>query len=233
MRFLSQCIAAVGFSLAALTAFASPDKPEAGKDYVVLDQPQPTEAAAGKVEVIEFFGYFCPHCNAFEPKLSDWVKKQGDKIVFKRIPVVFGETLVPQQKLYYALDAMGKAEEMQKKVFRAIHVDRQQLMSDDQIMDFIGKQGIDKAKFAELYASFAVQTKVNRVPQLQQLYKINSVPTIIIAGRYQTSPSMIGASLGNQPEAVLQEGELKVMDALVAQAAAPAPVKKAEAKKKK
>lgn len=218
MRFLSRCIAAAGLSLVALTASASPDNPQAGKDYRVLDQAQPTEATAGKVEVIEFFGYFCPHCNAFEPKLADWVKKQGDKIVFKRVPLAFRDTMIPQQKLYYALEAMGKADDMQKKVFRAIHVERQPLDTEEQVMEFVAKQGIDKAKFAELYASFAVQTKVNRVPQLQQLYKINSVPTIAVAGRYLTSPSMVAESIGNQPEPALHDGALKIMDALVVKA---------------
>lgn len=238
MRFLTRFIAAASLTLVAATAGATPDNPQAGTDYRVLDKPQQTESG-NKVEVTEFFGYFCPHCNAFEPKLEDWVKKQGNNIVFKRVPVIFRDFMVPQQKLYFALDAMGKADEMQKKVFRAIHADHQQLDTEAQIMEFIGKQpGIDKQKFADLYNSFGVQTKVNRVPALQQAYQIDGVPTLAVNGRYVTSPSIVAAGMGNVSEAALQDAALKVMDFLVAKAAkehpgAAAPAKATEPAAKK
>ncbi|MBS0308473.1 MAG: thiol:disulfide interchange protein DsbA/DsbL [Proteobacteria bacterium] len=219
MRLLARLLTAFSLAFAVTGALATPDNPQPGKDYLVLDQPQSTDAGK-KVEVTEFFGYFCPHCNVFEPKLEAWVKKQGDHIVFKRIPVIFNDAMVPQQKLYFALEAMGKADEMQRKVFRYMHVDRQPLNTEEQITDFVGKNGIDKKKFAEVYNSFAVQTKVNRVPQLQQAYQLNGVPTIAIAGRYLTSPSIVAESLGGrQPEGLLQDGALKVMDMLVTKAA--------------
>ncbi|MBI1892114.1 MAG: thiol:disulfide interchange protein DsbA/DsbL [Burkholderiales bacterium] len=238
MRFLTKLFAAATFCLMAATAGASPANPENGKDYRTLDKAQTTESG-NKVEVIEFFWYSCPHCNFFEPALSEWVKKQGDKIVFKRVPVLFRESMEPQQRLYYALEAMGKAEEMQKKIFRAIHVDRAQLDTKEQIADFIAKQGIDKQKFLDLYNSFGVQTKVNRVPALQQDYRIEGVPTIAIAGRYVTSPSIISTGNGNQAEATLHESTVKVMDYLVAKAAkesgaaAQKPAASADVKKKK
>jgi thiol:disulfide interchange protein DsbA len=218
MRFLSRILSAISLCLLATTAGASPDNPQNGKDYRVLEQAQPTEAGK-KVEVTEFFGYFCPHCNAFEPKLEAWVKKNEGKIAFKRVPVLFRETLVPQAQLYYALEAMGKSEEMQSKVFHAIHVDHQQLDSEAQIADFVAKHGIDKQKFLSLYNSFGVQTKVKRVPQLQQAYKIDGVPTIAIGGRYVTSPSIVSEGAGGMTEEASQDAVLKVMDYLVAKSA--------------
>jgi thiol:disulfide interchange protein DsbA len=115
-----------------------------------------------KVEVTEFFWYSCPHCNALEPSLEAWVKKQGDKITFRRVPVMFRESFIPQQKLYYTLEAMGLVDSMHAKVFRAIHIEHQQLDTDKQIADFIAKQGVDAKKFADVYNSFGVQTKVQR-----------------------------------------------------------------------
>jgi thiol:disulfide interchange protein DsbA len=98
--------------------------PKAGTDYAVLDKRVPVDAPAGKVEVIEFFWYNCPHCNAFEPTLEAWIKKLPPHVAFKRVPVAFQASFQPQQKLYYALEAMGKVDEYQLKVFNAIHQQR-------------------------------------------------------------------------------------------------------------
>ena len=218
MRFLKQVLAALSLGLLAFTAGATPANPQLGADFRVLNKPQLTDAGK-KIEVIEFFWYSCPHCHAFEPDLEAWLKKQGDNIVFKRVPVAFRDSMVPEQKLYYALEAMGKAEEMQKKIFNAIHVQRQSLNTDAAIADYISKQGIDRQKFLELYNSFGVQSKVRRVAQLQQAYQVDGVPLVVIDGRYQTSPSIVAESMGNVPEQALHKGTLQVMDWLVAQTA--------------
>lgn len=225
MRFLSRLFMAVSFSLLAAGAGATPDNPQNGKDYRTIDKPQQTDAG-GKVEVTEFFWYSCPHCNSFEPALAEWVKKQGDKIVFKRVPVAFRESFVPQQRLYYALEGMGKSEELQKKIFRAIHAERRQLDTEAQIVEFIAKEGIDKQKFMDLYNSFGVQAKVKRAQQMQQSYGIDGVPIVAIDGRYLTSPSMVSEVIGRQPEPALHDATLKVMDWLVAHSAKPAAARK-------
>jgi thiol:disulfide interchange protein DsbA len=217
MRIHHKVIAALSFCLVAITAGASPSNPVDGKDYRTLPQAQPTDSGK-KVEVTEFFWYSCPHCNAFEPDLEAWVKKQGDKINFKRVPVIFRPEMMPEQRMYYALEAMGKAEQMQKTIFYAIHVEHQRLDNPTAIADFMAKQGIDKQKFVSLYNSFSVETKVKRAAQLQEAYKIDGVPTVAIDGRFLTSPGIVGSSMGNQPESVLHAAALQVMDWLVAHA---------------
>lgn len=217
MRLFQQLLVAVSLGFLAVTAGASPSNPVNGTDYRTLEQAQPTEAGK-RVEVTEFFWYSCPHCHAFEAPLMEWVKKQGDAIVFKRVPVAFRDSFVPEQKLYYTLEAMGKVDELHKKVFDAIHVNRQMLNTDAAIADFIEKQGVDRNKFAELYNSFSVQSKVRRAIQLQNAYRIDGVPIVAIGGRYLTAPSMMGASLGRQPEATLTSAALQVMNWLVVKA---------------
>jgi len=217
MRFLHYSVVAMMLGLASVAAQASPDNPQSGVDYRTLDKPQPSESAK-KIEVIEFFWYACPHCNALEPLLADWVKKQGDNILFKRIPVAFRDSFIPQQKLYYTLEAMGKSEDMQRKIFHAIHNEHQTLDNEAAITDFIVKQGIDKQKFMDLYNSFGIQAKVRRAAQLQEAYKVDGVPLLAIDNRFETSPSIVGAGLGNQPEAVLHNATLQVANWLIARA---------------
>ncbi len=224
MRIFSKFLLAAGFSLLAAGAGATPENPQNGKDYLTLQQAQQTEAA-GKVEVLEFFWYSCRYCNSLETPLAQWVKKQGDKIAFKRVPVGFGEEFVPQQRLYYSLEAMGKADEFQQKVFHAIHGERRRLDTEAQIVDFVVKQGIDKQKFLDLYNSFGVSTKVRRATQLQQAYNIRSVPVLAVGGRYVTSPAIVSEANGSMPDPALYAATLKVMDWLVAKSA-PAVVTK-------
>lgn len=225
MDFVQKVLAAAGlglsFSLLATDALASPANPVAGTEYQVLTSPQPTNSAIGKkVEVTEFFWYSCPHCSAMEPSLEAWVAKQGDKISFQRVPISSDPRMLPQQKLFYALEALGKIPEMQEKVFNAIHVQRQRLDNDASIADFIAKQGIDKVKFLDLYNSFAVQTKATRATQLQNAYKVDGVPTLVVDGRYVTSPAIVQASPGaGDTEAALFKSTMQVMDGLVAKAA--------------
>ena len=215
MRIIQKTLAAISLSLIAAVSIASPASPENGKDYRTLDKAQQTEASK-KIEVIEFFSYACPHCSAFEPALAEWVKKQGDNIEFKRVPVGFRPQWVPLQHLYYALEAMGKAEELNRKIFHAIHVERKILDNEAAVADLVAKLGIDKKKFLDTYNSFSVKSKVTRTASLLEAYKVDGVPMIAIDGRYETAPSIVSASIGNQPEHVLGAATLQVMDALIA-----------------
>jgi thiol:disulfide interchange protein DsbA len=161
-----------------------------GEDYLTLDKPAPTESPAGKVEVVEFFWYSCPHCNAFEPQLEAWIKQAPKDVSVRRVPVSFRPDFEPQQRLYYVLEAMGKVEELHKKVFYAIHMDKQALNTPELVAAWAEKQGLNKAKFVEMYNSFSITTKARKATQLQDLYKVDGVPALGVAGRYYTSGSL-------------------------------------------
>ncbi len=218
MRFFKHALAALSLGLVALGAGASPANPQSGVEYRTLDKPQQTDSGK-KVEVTEFFWYSCPHCNALEPALVDWVKKQGDKIVFKRVPIAFRDSFVPEQKLYYTLETLGRLNDLHPKVFQSVHEQKRPLNSEASITTWAVAQGLDKQKFLDVFNSFGVQSKVGRAKQLQVAYQVDGVPLIAIDGRYLTSPSIVGNSMRNQPEEALQAGTLQVMDWLVAKAA--------------
>ena len=165
-------------------------KPEAGEDYLELDKRVPVEAPAGKIEVIEFFWYSCPHCNAFEPALDAWVKRAPKDVSVKRVPVAFRADFGPQQRLYYALEAMGLVEKLHAKVFYAIHAERLSLDRAEAIIDWVAKQGVDKVKFLEQYNAFSMSTKLSRAVQLQNAYKVEGVPALGVAGRFYTDGTL-------------------------------------------
>ena len=166
--------------------------PAEGKDYLLLSKPAPTEAPAGQIEVVEFFWYSCPHCNEFEPQLEAWAAKAPKDVSLRRVPVSFRPDFEPQQRLYYVLEALGKVASLHKKVFYAIHVEKQTLNTADLVSAWAQKQGIDKAKFTELYNSFPVNMKTRKATQLQEAFMVDGVPALGVDGRYYTSGSLAG-----------------------------------------
>ena len=192
-EFSLTAVSAVASTTLALPAFAQA-APKEGKDYVKLGKPVASDAPAGKVDVIEFFWYNCSHCNEFEPTFANWVKTAPKNASVRRVPVAFNASFAPQQKLFYALEGMGKLDELHARVFRAIHVERQNLAKEDAIFAWMGKQpGVDMAKFKEMYNSFTVSNQVRRASQLQEAYGVEGVPSMGVAGRYYTDGTMAGS----------------------------------------
>lgn len=216
MHAFQKLIVSLGLGLLALGSSASPTNPQNKVDYRTLDKPQQT-APGKQIEVTEFFSYACDHCNAFDPALTAWAKKQGQKIAFKRVPVGFRDFMVPQQKLFYALEALGKLDDLHHKVFDAIHVQKQQLNTDNAVIAFAVGNGLDRQKFVDAYQSFGVQSRVARATQMQQAYQIDSVPMMAVDGRYLTSPGILSESMGRRPVPVLHEAAFQVMEWLVEQ----------------
>jgi thiol:disulfide interchange protein DsbA len=164
-----------------------------GKDYLKLRNEVTTDVPAGKVEVLEFFGYWCPHCAHFEPTFEAWVRRAPSYMVVRRVPVAFQPSAEPLQRLYYVLEGMGKLDELHGKVFIAIHNERQHLATMDEIANWVAKQGVDRAKFVEFYNSFSVVGKVKRAKQLLEGYAPDGVPSLGVAGKYYTSGTEAGS----------------------------------------
>lgn len=203
-REFSLSAAAVAAGAVTLPAWAEPRE---GKDYRKLAKPAPVEAPAGKVEVVEFFGYFCPHCNTFEPTLNAWAKTAPKDIVLHRVPVNFNAKTVPMQKLYYTLEGMGKLEPLHAQAFRYIHVERKPLQEDEQVFAWAKGQGLDLPKFKEMYNSFGVANQIRKATQLQQAYDVEGVPSMGVAGRYYVDGTMAGS----------MENVLRIVEQLAAQ----------------
>ena len=187
---LSVAALSLAISFSGLSNAQSP-KIEEGFDYRILPVAQPVESK-GKVEVIEFFWYGCPHCYDFEPELSAWIKRQPKDVTFRRVPVAFRDDFMPHSQLFYALEAMGKGEAMNEKVMYAMHKENKRLMTENEIADWVASQGIDRNTFLATYRSFAVVAKARAARQMADAYRIDGVPTIVMQGRYVTSPSIAG-----------------------------------------
>jgi len=200
---------------AAPVAQAQARAPVEGVNYVRLEQPVPS-TLPGRIEVIEFFWYECPHCNAFEPALEAWSKRLPADVVLRRVPVWFQEVpFSAQQKLYYAVESLGLVPTLHRRIFYAIHNDHIRLRTPEDISAFMLKNGVDPLKFMPTYESFAIQTKSQQARQLAAAYKIDAVPAMGVQGRFYTNGSLANASGGANTPAGSNERMLDVVDALI------------------
>ncbi|SHK12478.1 thiol:disulfide interchange protein DsbA [Paraburkholderia terricola] len=197
----------LSLGLIAAAAHAAPATPVSGKDYTVLSTAQPTDVPAGKIEVIEFFWYGCPHCNEFGPYLDGWVKKQGPDVVFKRVPVAFRDDFIPHSKMFHALEALGLSEKLTPTIFKEIHVNKNYLLTPEDQAKFLAKNGVDPKKYMEAYNSFSTQSALQKDKKMLESYKIEGVPTLAVQGKYETGPAATNSLTGT----------LDVLDYLVQQ----------------
>lgn len=196
----------MGMGLATLGDAWAQGAPTEGREFTRVDPPVPVSPEAGKrVDVVEFFSYACPHCNALEPTLEPWARALPADVYFHRIPVPFLFNHDYFQRLYYALEAMNSVDAVQQKVFNAVHLEHLRLEKPDEIFALMARNGIDAAKFKAVFDSFSVQAKARQATQLVAAWKVDSVPMVGVQGRFLTSP----AQAGGGPQT------LRVVDALV------------------
>ncbi|MEW6314203.1 MAG: thiol:disulfide interchange protein DsbA/DsbL [Pseudomonadota bacterium] len=182
-------------------------EPVAGVDYRVISPAQPT-LPGKEIEVIEFFWYGCPHCYELQPAMNAWLKKLPKDVKFRNVPAIFRDSWTPNARAFYALEAMGEGSRLHDKIFDAIHVDKIDLNSDQSLFSWLAKQGVDEKKFRDTYASFAVQSKVERSKQMSRSYQLQGTPSVVVDGKYLTAPSMTGS----------YERFTQVLDQLIAKA---------------
>ena len=170
--------------------------PVAGLDYEVLQPPQPTEPA-GKVEVIEFFWYRCPHCYHLEPMLGDWLKQLPKDTVFRRVPVIFNDDWATDARIFYTLEAIGQLERLHRPLFDAIDAEGARSMSarnySKWVSDWLARQGIDRAAYQKAYESAAIQEKAAKARAMTKAYRVEGTPAFAVQGRY-----IVGAGIGDQ-----------------------------------
>ncbi len=197
------------------SAEATPANPKNGSEFFTLPSPRPVQADGKKVEVIEFFMYHCPACNAVEPEVTAWVKAHKDTVSFRRIHVPHTGPNDPEAHLFLALEAMGNEDELHERVMRTWHVDRKRLKSDEDNIEWAVKNGLNRDKFLGYYNSFSVTTKLKSLPRVIESYRVDGTPTFIVDGRFLTTPTIVDASNSGIPQQQLGEATLQVVDALV------------------
>lgn len=162
----------------------------AGTDYMVLTPAQPTSSSANVVEVTEVFMLTCPHCFNFEPFIKGWLARKPVGVNFVRIPAQFNKAAELHAAAYYTAEALGVTEQVHLPLFNAFHVKRNPLSSQAALKEIFVDNGVDGDDFDNTFSSFEVDSNTRQARNLSQRYKIQSVPTLVINGKFVTSGSM-------------------------------------------
>jgi protein dithiol oxidoreductase (disulfide-forming) len=181
----------------------------AGKDFQVISPAQPTPA--GKIEVIEFFSYACPHCGSLQPSLAAWLKRKPANVEFRRVPAVFQDSWLPYAQLYYTLEAMGLVDKLHHDVFAAIHNQKARLQDSKVLFDWVASKGVDRQKFIDTYNSFSVKSLTQRAVETTRRYSVPFTPALVVDGRFLTGPSMTSPG-----SSVDYDRFFKVLDQMIA-----------------
>jgi thiol:disulfide interchange protein DsbA len=179
-----------------------------GVEYTRV-KPQPVETG-GKIEVREFFWYGCPHCYSLEPFLEKWLKTLPKNAQFVRTPAVFNERWAVHARAYYSFEALGSTAKMHPALFYAINVEKRPLNDADSLAAFVAEKGGNRQAFLDAYNSFGMQANLGRATQSAQAYNLESVPTLIVDGKFMTNANIAGG----------YDKVPKVLDFLIKKAAA-------------
>ncbi|MES9994251.1 MAG: thiol:disulfide interchange protein DsbA/DsbL [Candidatus Thiodiazotropha sp.] len=165
---------------------------EWGEGWDPIDPPVATTAADGKVEVIEFFWYGCPHCYQMEPQLETWLENKPENVSFLRVPAPLNNKWTIHAQFYYAAEILGLTDKLHIPLFEALHDKKRRLYDKESLIEFAVEQGVERQKFVDALNSFGVYVKVQNARKLGQRYQLDGVPAIGINGKYKTSGSLAG-----------------------------------------
>jgi protein dithiol oxidoreductase (disulfide-forming) len=197
-----------------VTGIASAHDLVEGRDYRLIQPVQQTDSP-GKIEVLEFFSYACPHCAQLNPLVQQWSAKQPAGVVFKQVPVQFARaSWTKLAQLHYALDAVGELSRLEDAVFIALHKEGENLSVPAALNEWLVKKNVNIQKFNDAYNSFGVASQVKRADQMTAAYKIDGVPNLTINGIYAVNNELP------------HEQQLKIADALIAKLRASGKTKK-------
>lgn len=208
MRWLSKLVVVFGL-MAAGTASAALQQ---GKDYKLMDRPQPV-SQPGKLEVIEFFWYACPHCNSINPAVEAWAGKLPKDVNFRRVHINWEDpSKQGHVKLFLTLQAMGLDTKLQPAVFKAIFQDKLELRKEDVLYAWLKTQQVDVEKFKAIYNGFSMGVMQSNLAKMTRDYGVDGVPRFVVNGRYIALPANASeeSSVLQTVDALLAAGRAKV-----------------------
>ncbi len=162
-----------------------------GIDYRVIEN---SEISKGKFDnqVIEFFGYFCPHCKNFSPSLKKWEKSLSETVSFTQLHVPFRD--INHQRLFFTLREINAEDKLHLKIFDAVQVQRLPLSDYLNILSWVENHGVNEEIFEKAWNSKNVRENMSLATKLMKDFKVDGVPLLVVNGKYLTSPSMVGGS---------------------------------------
>jgi thiol:disulfide interchange protein DsbA len=177
-----RALALLALAWAAAIAHAQDTRVRQNIEYLVI-APQPV-ATGDRIEVIDFFWYGCPACNAFQPDLEAWIRRKPPDVALRRIPAIFRDSWAPYVRIYYTLERLGEVGRLHLKVYDSYHIDALNMSRPDVMVEWAVRNGIDRKRWLDAYSSPEVDTQIERARALTAAYAIPGTPSLVVDGRY-------------------------------------------------
>lgn len=175
------------FLLAGTGTIAAQEQP-----YQLVQPPQPTQVQPGRIEVLEFFWYGCPHCFAMEPHVEKWLQSKAGDVEFIRVPGVLNKVWMAHARAYYTAQKLGVLDRIHRPLFDAMHREKRKIFSDEELRAFFEEKGVNADEFTRIFTSHEVEIRVKQAYVLAQNYRLTGVPAFIVNGKYATSGQLAG-----------------------------------------
>ncbi|MFC3874778.1 thiol:disulfide interchange protein DsbA/DsbL [Neisseria musculi] len=172
--------AAAAFGLAAHAHAATE-----GTDYTVLPKPIP-QLQADKIEVLEFFGYFCVHCHHLDPVLLKHAKTFPADTYLRTEHVVWQPEMLGLARVAAAVNSSELKYQANPEVFKAVYEQKINLADTATFKQWAAAQkSFDGNKLIAAYDSFGNPAQAKKMEELTNTYQISGTPTVIVGGKYQ------------------------------------------------
>lgn len=163
---------------------------QAGIHYEMITPAWDTQS--DEVVVYEFFGYLCPHCNTFQPYIETMESNLPENAKLVRIPMIFQPMWKIYAQAYYTAESMGLTEKTHQKLFDAVHKQRKQFRTIEQIADWYADSfGVDRNKFLSTANSFVIDGQLRQSDKMMKAMGIVSTPTLVINGKYKAKKNAL------------------------------------------
>ncbi|GEM76272.1 thiol:disulfide interchange protein DsbA/DsbL [Vibrio sagamiensis] len=169
------------FSMLVLSLSVQAAPYKEGEHYKVLDLEP-----SNKPMVTEFFSFYCPHCNSFEPIIQQLKKKLPDGVELQKNHVSFmGGSMGPaMSKAFATMVALQIEDQMIPVLFNRIHNMRKPPRDEAELRQIFLDEGIEANKFDAAYKGFAIDSMVRRMDKKFENSGLTGVPAIIVNNKY-------------------------------------------------
>jgi thiol:disulfide interchange protein DsbA len=192
MKILMTMTASILAMIISFSATAMPLAFVEGVHYKPTAQRMATSDAQ-VIEVVELFSYSCPHCFKLDPQIEKWKETLPENVKFIQVPAIFRDSWLQLARVFYAAETTGDLATLHSKLFNAIHVEKRRLTTEEQLLDFVAEQNIDRDSFEKIMNSFGVKSKVKKALVMSQTSGITGVPAMIVNGKYRTDAPLAGS----------------------------------------
>ena len=162
-----------------------------GKFHPIVPN-RPTETPQGVIEVVDIFGYRCPHCFSFLPVLERFEKETSDDVQIRHMPVIFRADWEAPARAFYTAKLLGVLEKVHRPIFEAMHVERRPMTSEDEWRKLFAEHGVSVSDFDKTFTSFAVQSMLRKSEVMGRRYGVTATPSIVVNGKYRVPAGLAG-----------------------------------------